>query len=159
MWQIHIRFLITALALVGSLASGASAADRLNAGSPAPRLIPVAPASAKIAADDSLTERLPPIEQPIQKISFVEPVPEPISPAIRAAPVQPIPGAIGPPEEVQGRATNEPEPFLIDLPTSLRLADASNLQMAFARTGQPGTGERRSGQCALAAFGANGRKL
>jgi outer membrane protein TolC len=128
--------LLTGLAFAGWLAGDALAADRLTAGSPTPRLIPVTPPAGKIArspADAPLTERLPPVEQPIQMIHFLESVPEPNSQVVRAAPMEPLPGPTALPEEVRGSEANDPQPLAIDLPTSLRLADASNLQMAFAR--------------------------
>ncbi len=126
----HIRswFCIGAVLLFGLLATRALAVERLTA--PAPRLIPVAPTPATTAAappaSDQVTRRLPPVERPVRSIQFVEP-------ATRAVAFGREPGAQTEPEEVPAGNADEPPKLPIDLPTALRLADAGNLQVAFAR--------------------------
>ncbi|MBI3837928.1 MAG: TolC family protein [Planctomycetia bacterium] len=73
-------------------------------------------------------QRLPPVERAVnsaQVVGFLEPAPAAPYQATRAVAVQP--------EEVLAQKLNEAGGFAIDLPTALRLADAGNLQVAFAR--------------------------
>jgi outer membrane protein TolC len=72
----------------------------------------------------SRLRRLPPVERPIEMVRFVAPVDKGPSQVVRAVATQP--------EEVPPQKVEEPG-FSIDLPTALRLADAANLQVAFAR--------------------------
>ncbi|HTM56122.1 MAG TPA: TolC family protein [Pirellulales bacterium] len=74
--------------------------------------------------------RLPAVSQPNRPVSYIEPAPSPR--VQRAGLKQPSTAQNGPtqPEEVMPRPANG---YPIDLPTALRLADADNLQVAFAR--------------------------
>ncbi len=77
------------------------------------------------STDRSRIERLPSVTGTIQRTSFVEPA-QSISPRIDdAVPRQP--------EEILAKRADAPPNFPIDLPTALRLADANNLIVAFAR--------------------------
>ncbi len=68
--------------------------------------------------------RLPPVERPIETVGFSGPTRTSSRRAVRAVAHQP--------EEVSPRKLAEPGGYPIDLPTALRLADAGNLQVAFA---------------------------
>ena len=83
-------------------------------------------------SDAGRLQRLPPVERPIQRVQFVEPAREPAHRAAQAVAHQAAPNMLREPEEVIGKL-DEPNTYLIDLPTALRLADANNLLVAAAR--------------------------
>jgi outer membrane protein TolC len=70
-----------------------------------------------------LVRRLPPIDQPIRLIDYQD----------SSAPSADVPVADAGPEPVQGELLDGAQGYPIDLPTALRLADATNWQIAIAR--------------------------
>jgi outer membrane protein TolC len=71
------------------------------------------------------TRRLPPVERTIERVGFNEPARSASRQAVRPARHQP--------EEISPMKLDASSGYPIDLPTALRLADAGNLQVAFAR--------------------------
>ena len=103
---------------------GALTADRVavRAESPEPKHLALSP------RDAQLPRRLPPVERagnPVKAVGFVEPA--------RPAAFQVTRAGAAQPEELPPQSPGESAGFAIDLPTALRLADAGNLQVAFAR--------------------------
>jgi outer membrane protein TolC len=116
------------LPLAGLLAVGTTVgpflADPLGVRAETPEPNHLVPA----AQDAPLSRRLPPVERAasgVRMVGFVEPVRGPGGHATRGVAVQA--------EEVAAPEPGEPGGFGIDLPTALQLADAGNLQVAFAR--------------------------
>jgi outer membrane protein TolC len=116
------------LPLAGVLAVGTTVgtflADPLGVRAEAPQLNQLA-LHAQVA---SLPRRLPPVERAVnaaKAVGYVEPA--------RRAAYQAARAVASEPEEVSAQEPGDGGGFAIDLPTALRLADASNLQVAVAR--------------------------
>jgi outer membrane protein TolC len=96
-----------------------------------PRPLPNLPAAPLTGVRRS--ERLPPVASPLKRVNYEDPA----RPSARRAKFAAEPQTPGTPpaapEEVAGTPVEEPTQFPIDLPTALRLADASNLLVAAAR--------------------------
>src|SRR5689334_8061938 len=96
----------------------ANRAPMARAPNQAPRLVP--PPGGRL-----VVEPLPSVHQTVRQATFVQPAPT-VS--------EQLPGPLpAPPEEIPADRMSEPNSFPIDLPTALRLADANNLLVAFAR--------------------------
>ncbi len=120
--RIQLSFPLAGVLAVGTIV-GTFSADRLVVRAESPEPNHFAP-----IRDAPRPRRLPPIEpaaNAVKAVGFVEPARAAAYRVTRAAPVRP--------EEVPAQNPSEPGGFAIDLPTALRLADASNLQVAVAR--------------------------
>ncbi|HEY2893737.1 MAG TPA: hypothetical protein VGJ16_05980, partial [Pirellulales bacterium] len=103
------------------------------AGEPAAMRAPNLLEPASAAALPSTTvrlRRLPAVSQPNRPVSFIEPAQSPRVQRAGFNQQSDTQRGLSPPEEVTPRPANG---YPIDLPTALRLADADNLQVAFAR--------------------------
>jgi outer membrane protein TolC len=110
---------------VGLLA--ANAADGPVAPAPNSRqIVPASGARAATTAGDRGIRRLPPV---VRQTQFIEPVRPGAPSGRRARPSGPMQA----PEEIPGLLVSGLPTYPIDLSTALRLADAGNLQVAFAR--------------------------
>jgi outer membrane protein TolC len=108
------RFILVGMLHAGLLATNTLAADGIPAPMPASRMV----------ESEGVIRRLPPV---VQKTQFTEAVRQ-------GAPTLDRPsGRMREPEEISAFMVNDLPTFPIDLPTALRLADAGNLQVAFAR--------------------------
>jgi outer membrane protein TolC len=139
----RIWFFKTNCLALGLLAVGVFAADLSIARAQTPEPIAAAPSPrrageprklAPTASEVSRVQRLPPVESPIKTVRFVEPAQQVDPRVTRAVDRQPVkPAAMRQKLDVVAEKADEPAGFPIDLPTALRLADAENLQVAFAR--------------------------
>ncbi len=132
---------------LGLLAVGVFAAERSVVRAQTPEPIAVAPSPRRAgeprklapAVDEAVrVQRLPPVEPPIKTVRFVEPVQQTerrVTQAVdRQVDRKPVkPAAMRRKVDIADERADEPAGFPIDLPTALRLADAENLQVAFAR--------------------------
>jgi outer membrane protein TolC len=88
------------------------------------------PATRRLASER--IERLPPVDQGVRKVGFIEPARALQLPAQTTA-QRPLPPPMRELEAISGTIVPPVNRFPIDLPTALQLADANNLQVAFAR--------------------------
>ncbi len=136
--MLHVRcWIISAgLVIVGSLAERAAGAEPPATSAQGPQLIRAARPPNILPprpSNPGRLQRLPPVEQPVQAVQFVEGPRERAAGATRAVAHQPAPPSARRPEEVFAEKDDTHNRFGIDLATALRLADADNLQVAFAR--------------------------